>query len=91
MLGFTLFNPTYKIKLILFTQAKPEKRNHWGSRLLSGMKVKGKPKKASPGQMSLPWDGQKVTESTEVEEVARKFVTANCYNPPVPGNEKLQC
>ena len=38
-----------------------------------------------PGQMSLPWDKQKVTESTEVHEVAEKFIQANCYNSTVPG------
>ncbi len=72
-------------KIVL--QAKPEKRNLWGSRLLAGMKIKGKSKKSSPGQMRLPWDNQKVTESTEVHEVARIFIEANCYNPSVPGNE----
>ncbi|MDJ0734369.1 MAG: transposase [Nostocaceae cyanobacterium] len=66
-------------------QAKPEKRNHWGSRLLAGMKIKGKSKKSSPGQMRLPWDNQKVTESAEVHEVAKIFIEANCYNPSVPG------
>ena len=67
-------------------QAKPEKRNHWGSRLLAGMKIKGKPKKSSPGQMRLPWDNQKVTESTEVEEVAKIFIEANCLQPHSDGN-----
>lgn len=48
--------------------------------------VKGaKAKKSSPGQMSLPWDKQQVTESTEVHEVAAKFIQENCYQPPVPG------
>ncbi len=70
---------------------KPEKKNHWGSRLLGGMKIKGKPKKSSPGQMTLPWDKQKVTDSTEVEEVARIFIEANCYNQTVPGIGFLQC
>ncbi|WP_243713847.1 hypothetical protein [Nostoc sp. 106C] len=55
------------------------------------MKIKGKPKKYSPGQMTLPWDKQKVTDSTEVEEVARVFIEANCYNPAVPGIGFLQC
>ncbi|WP_026735260.1 transposase [Fischerella sp. PCC 9605] len=71
-------------------QPKPEKRNHWGSRFLPSMKNKGKAKK-SPGQMSLPWDNQKVTESTEVHEVAEKFIQANCFNPAVPGIEFLKC
>jgi putative transposase len=37
--------------------------------------------------MSLPWDNQKVTESTEVLMVAEKFIRANCFNPAVPGIE----
>jgi hypothetical protein len=42
--------------------------------------VKGaKAKKSSPGQVSLPWDKQRVMESTEVHEVAEKFIQANCY------------
>jgi putative transposase len=35
--------------------------------------------------MSLPWDKQRVTEDTEVHEVAEKFIQANSYNPTVPG------
>ncbi|MBE9231810.1 transposase [Cuspidothrix issatschenkoi LEGE 03284] len=77
-------------------QAKPEKRNYWGSKLLARMRVKGKPKKTSrktsPGQMGLPWDSPcNVTESTEVQEVTEKFIRANCYNSTVPGNESLRC
>ena len=56
-------------------KAKPEKRNYWGSRFLPSMKKSSKGKK-SPGQMSLPWDKQKVTESTDVQEVAEKFIIA---------------
>ncbi|MEH2251841.1 MAG: hypothetical protein V7K33_20430 [Nostoc sp.] len=41
--------------------------------------------------MSLPWDKQKVTESTEVNEVAAKFIQANCYQPPVPGIGFMKC
>jgi|GEM_PF-3427102 len=33
--------------------------------------------------MSLPWDKQRMTENTEVHEVAEKFIQANCYNPAV--------
>lgn len=40
--------------------------------------------------MSLPWDKQRVTEDTEVHEVAEKFIQANCYNP-VPGIEIRKC
>ena len=60
---------------------KQEKRNRWGSRLLGGLKIKGKPKKSSPGQMTLPWRKQRVTDSTEVDEVAKKIIEANCYHP----------
>jgi putative transposase len=59
-------------------QPKPEKRNYWGSRLLVGMVMKGKPKKSSPGQMRLPWAEWEVSE-TEVHAVAQKFTQANCY------------
>ncbi|MEK0187678.1 transposase [Microcoleus anatoxicus] len=75
------------------TQAKPEKRNHWGSRLLAGMKVKGKPKKSSPGQMRLPWADWEA-ENPEIVEVAEKFILANCYNPQIAGNllaGRVQC
>lgn len=63
-------------------QPKPEKRNHWGSRLLAGLSVKGKPKKSSPGQMLLPWAQWEAPEG-EVHEVADKFVLANCFNPQI--------
>jgi putative transposase len=55
------------------------------------MMIKGKQKKSSPGQMSLPWDKQKVSELTEVHEVAEKFIQANCYMPSVPGIGSLKC
>ncbi|MBD1884818.1 transposase [Microcoleus vaginatus] len=64
---------------------KPESKNHWGSRLLVGLKVKGKSKKASPGQMSLPW-GEWEAEDPEILAVAEKFIFANCYNPQVAGS-----
>ena len=60
-------------------QPKPEKKSHWGSRLLAGLKVKGKPKKSSPGQMCLPWAHWEV--NPDVRAVAEKFVLANCFNP----------
>ncbi|EKF06084.1 MULTISPECIES: hypothetical protein [unclassified Tolypothrix] len=34
---------------------------------------------------TLPWYKQKVTEDTEVHEVAEIFIQANCYQPTVPG------
>ena len=52
--------------------------------MLAGMKVKGKSKKASPGQMSLPW-GEWDAENPEILAVAEKFIFANCYNPQVAG------
>ncbi|MBD2165467.1 hypothetical protein H6G04_13785 [Calothrix membranacea FACHB-236] len=39
----------------------------------------------------LPWDKQKVTEDTEVHEVAEKFIEANYYQPTVPGIEIRKC
>ena len=42
--------------------------------------IKGKKKKTSPGQLRLPWaEWEPLT--TEVQEVAEKFVMANCYDP----------
>ncbi|WP_334735844.1 hypothetical protein [Nostoc sp.] len=41
--------------------------------------------------MSLPWDKQRVTEDTEVQEVAEKFILANCYDPAVPGIRIMSC
>jgi putative transposase len=34
--------------------------------------------------MSLPWDKQRVTECTEVHEVAEKFIRANGFFASVP-------
>ncbi len=62
---------------------KSEKKNHWGNRLLAGLKVKGKPKQAARGQLCLPWGEWEV--SGEVIEVAEKFIFANCYNPQIAG------
>ncbi|MFB2968396.1 transposase [Aerosakkonema sp. BLCC-F183] len=61
-------------------QPKAEKKSHWGSRLLAGLKVKGKPKKSSPGQLCLPW-AQWDVPNEEVRSVAEKFVLANCFDP----------
>jgi putative transposase len=61
---------------------KPEKRNHWGSKLLEKIKERNRVKKrASPGQKSLwkDWD----TPADEIRQVAKKFVVANCYDPKV--------
>ncbi|MFM6348781.1 MAG: transposase, partial [Dolichospermum sp.] len=61
-------------------QPKPEKRNRWGSQLLAGMKPQRKNKKSSPGQLKLFWDELNF-DNEEIQEVATKFVKANCYNP----------
>jgi putative transposase len=63
-------------------QPKPEKRYHWGSKLLPKVAKKKGKKKASPGQMRLPWDTPEATDP-EIREVAEKFVMANCYDPKV--------
>lgn len=63
---------------------KPEKRNHWGSKLLTGLKKSKKTKKTSPGQLRLPWDTWDAV-NPEVEAVAEKFIFANCYRPEVAG------
>ena len=63
---------------------RPKQENkgcHWGSRLLVGLKVKGKPrKKISPGQMGL-WERCQVSERPEVKEVTEKFIRANGFKP----------
>jgi putative transposase len=67
-------------------KSKPETRNHWGNKLLAGMKVKSKGKnKSSPGQQRLPWDNWEA-KNEEIEQVAEKFIFANCYNPQFVGS-----
>jgi putative transposase len=66
-------------------QPKPEKQNHWGSKLLAKIRARGKPsKKVSPGQRSL-WEAWDMPES-EIVQVAEKFVQANQY-PQTPQPE----
>jgi putative transposase len=66
-------------------QPKAEKRSSWGSKLLKErIPTKGKPSnirhKTSPGQLVLPeLDGCQVSETSEVQTVAGKFVAANAY------------
>ncbi|MEI1377008.1 hypothetical protein PQG02_10035 [Nostoc sp. UHCC 0926] len=60
-------------------QLKPEKGNYWGNKLLVGLRAKAKAKKSSPGQMKLPWDEWEASNQ-EIEEVASKFIFANCYD-----------
>ena len=63
---------------------KPEKRNQWGSKLLAGMKITKKGKKAPRGQLSL-WEEWEAN-SPEIVEVSDQFIFANCYNPQVAGS-----
>lgn len=44
--------------------------------------IKGKGKKASPGQMKLLWDTSEAT-NPEIVAVAKKFIFANCYNSQI--------
>lgn len=61
---------------------KPEKRNHWGSKLLAQIKARSRLKqKTAPGQKSL-WDDWNAPE-IEIRKVAEKFVLANCFNPDI--------
>jgi putative transposase len=68
---------------------KPETRNHWGSKLLAGIKPKKRSKKSSPGQLSLWEDWEEVTP--EILAVADQFVFANAYNPRVAGDILQSC
>ncbi|NEQ26285.1 MAG: hypothetical protein F6K28_46055 [Microcoleus sp. SIO2G3] len=78
-------NPRYRDCKKYRPQPKPDKRNHWGSQLLAGFQInKGKPKKTSPEQMALPW-AQWETPDSQVQQVAEKFVFANCYNQQAAG------
>jgi len=58
---------------------------HWGSKLLAGIRAKGKAKKKISGQLNL-WNEWEL--SSEIHEVAKKFIEANCYKPQsamIPG------
>ena len=63
-------------------KAKSESRYHWGSKLLPKVLKARERKKRSPGQMSLPWDDWEANNS-EIQDVAEKFVMANCYDPGI--------
>ncbi|MBD2425997.1 transposase [Phormidium sp. FACHB-1136] len=60
---------------------KPERRNTWGSKKLAAIRQKMKAKKKTPGQKSL-WDEWQAPMDA-VQNVAKKFVLANCLNPDV--------
>ncbi|MEB3212737.1 MAG: transposase [Leptolyngbyaceae bacterium] len=66
-------------------QPKPEKKSHWGSKKLAGIKLKLKAKKKSPGQQNL-WDDWELP-AEEIEAVAKEFVMANCFNPDVAAEQ----
>jgi len=51
----------------------------WGSKLLTGIRAKGKAKKKSPRQINL-WEEWN-TPIEEIHQVAEKFVLANCFEP----------
>ncbi len=67
---------------------KPEKRYHWGNKLLPKVLKAREKKKQAPGQMRLPWSEWEAN-SDEIRVVAEKFVLkdtashmmANCYDP----------
>lgn len=61
-------------------KSKPEKKYHWGKKMLVNFKIRGK-KKTSPGQMRLAWEGWELENHPEILAVADKFVQANCFNP----------
>jgi len=48
--------------------------------MLESLKRKRKPQKTSPGQQKLPWDIWD-TPNPEIQQIARKFILANCFNP----------
>ncbi len=61
---------------------KPDKRCHWGNKLLPKVLKAREKKKQAPGQMRLPWDEWEANND-EIRLVAEKFVMANCYDPKV--------
>jgi putative transposase len=60
---------------------KPNRKSHWGSKKLAGLKLRMTAKKKSPGQQSL-WDDWNLPQE-DVEAVAKPFVLANCLNPDI--------
>ncbi|WP_439343337.1 hypothetical protein [Vacuolonema iberomarrocanum] len=60
-------------------QPKPERKSHWGSKLLAGLKLKKKSQKASPGQLNL-WE-QWEAQLEEAHAITETFLRANSYNP----------
>lgn len=61
---------------------KPEKKNHWGSKLLAKLKTKRQVRKVAPGQQRLPWDHWEAGDP-EIQAVAKRFIQANALNPDI--------
>jgi putative transposase len=61
---------------------KPEKKRQWGKKLLSGINLKPKKDRVSPGQQSLPWQNWQIPVD-EIHHVAKQFILANCLNPDI--------
>lgn len=61
---------------------KPEKKTHWGKKLLAGMRLRKKAGKTCPGQKRLPWDTW-TASIDQIHEIAKKFVHANALNPEI--------
>lgn len=58
---------------------KPERKSHWGSKLLAGLKLKKKAQKTSPGQLKL-WERWEA-HLEEAHAITEVFLRANSYNP----------
>jgi len=66
------------------------RREFYSPGILTGMKIKAKSKKSSPGQMCFPW-GEWEATNPEIAAVAETFVQANSYYPTsVLGIGKLE-
>ena len=58
---------------------KPERKSHWGTPLLAGIKLSRRPrKKQSPGQKSL-WENWDIPLE-EIQAVTDRFLQANALN-----------
>ena len=61
---------------------KPERKSHWGTRLLAGIRLSRRPKKKqSPGQKSL-WENWDIPLE-EIQAVTDRFLQANALNPEI--------
>lgn len=62
-------------------QPKSERKSHWGTQQLAGLKLRLKAKKKSPGQQSL-WEEWTIP-AKEIDGIAKTFVLANSLNPDI--------